>query len=459
MAQISNLHYVVDIDIKGFFDNINHGKLLKQLWSMGIQDKSLIKVISKMLKAEIEGEGIPQKGTPQGGILSPLLANVVLNELDWWVSSQWETMKTKRQYVVHRNSNYPMYQSLRASAQLKEIYIVRYADDFKIFCRNHDNAKRIFAAVQMWLQERLGLEISREKSKITNLRKSYSDFLGVKMKLTRKGKQTTADGRRRNDYVIKSHLADKAKKTILAEIRTQTKEMQKSKDGYGPTIVGRFNAYILGVHTYYNCATNCSLDFEDIAFRNRAILKNRLQPRKRRNNEKLPAYIERLYGKSKAIRFVYDTPLLPVSYIQHEVCLNYNGLCQYVPLDRSKIHNKQKAVPLDKLRYLLANPVQDMSVQYNDNRLSLFVGQYGRCAVSGKTLEIGDIYCHHKVPKALGGKDDYANLVIVSDDAHKLIHAVNPLVISHYRSRLDLSEAKLKKLNALREKAKLIPIL
>ena len=459
LAQISNLHYVVDIDIKGFFDNINHGKLLKQLWSIGIQDKSLIRIISKMLKAEIENEGIPEKGTPQGGILSPLLANVVLNELDWWISSQWETKKTKRVYAVRKNSNYCMYKSLREFSNLKEIYIVRYADDFKIFCRNHDYAKRIFAAVQMWLQERLGLEISQEKSKITNLRKSYSDFLGVKMKLTRKGKQTTADGRRRNDYVIKSHIADKAKRGILTEIRTQTKEMQKPKDGYGPTIVGRFNSYILGVHTYYNCATNCSLDFEDIAFRSRAILKNRLQPRKRRKNEKLPAYIEKLYGKSKAIRFVYDTPLLPVSYIQHEVCLNYNGLSQYNSVERSKIHNKQKAVPLDKIRYLLANPVQDMSVQYNDNRLSLFVGQYGKCAVSGNALEIGDIYCHHKVPKVLGGTDDYANLVIVNNDVHKLIHAVNPIVISHYSTRLNLSEAKLKKLNALREKAKLAPIL
>jgi group II intron reverse transcriptase/maturase len=83
LAQQNDLHYVVDIDIKGFFDNINHGKLLKQLWNMGIRDKTLISIISKMLKAEIEGIGIPTKGTPQGGILSPLLANINLNELIW----------------------------------------------------------------------------------------------------------------------------------------------------------------------------------------------------------------------------------------------------------------------------------------------------------------------------------------------------------------------------------------
>lgn len=70
---ISRLYYIVDIDIKGFFDNVNHAKLLKQLWTLGIRDKNLLCILSKMLRAEIEGEGIPDKGVPQGGILSPII--------------------------------------------------------------------------------------------------------------------------------------------------------------------------------------------------------------------------------------------------------------------------------------------------------------------------------------------------------------------------------------------------
>lgn len=93
-------HFVVDIDIKGFFDNVNNGKLLKQLWTLGIREKRLLSVISRMLKAKIDGIGIPEKGTPQGGILSPLLANVVLNELDWWIASQWSDFPThQHQYL------------------------------------------------------------------------------------------------------------------------------------------------------------------------------------------------------------------------------------------------------------------------------------------------------------------------------------------------------------------------
>ncbi len=91
MIQRQHLHFVVDIDINGFFDNVNHAKLIRQIWAMGIRDKTLLCMIKGMLKAPIvmpNGETVsPQKGTPQGGILSPLLSNIVLNELDWWVSS------------------------------------------------------------------------------------------------------------------------------------------------------------------------------------------------------------------------------------------------------------------------------------------------------------------------------------------------------------------------------------
>ena len=125
MINCQNLHFVVDIDVKGFFDNVDHGKLLKQMWTMGIQDKELLCIISAMLKAEIEGIGIPIKGTPQGGILSPLLSNVVLNELDWWISDQWESLETSYPYVQNCHKTY----ALKNNSRLKECYIVRYADD------------------------------------------------------------------------------------------------------------------------------------------------------------------------------------------------------------------------------------------------------------------------------------------------------------------------------------------
>lgn len=83
MLQRINLHYVIEFDIKGFFDNVNHSKLIKQMWALGIQDKQLLFVIRRILTASIkmpDGSMIkPDRGTPQGGIISPLLANIVLN--------------------------------------------------------------------------------------------------------------------------------------------------------------------------------------------------------------------------------------------------------------------------------------------------------------------------------------------------------------------------------------------
>lgn len=97
--QKKHLHYCIDIDIKGFFDNVNHAKLLKQMWTLGLQDKNLICIISKILNSEIllpNGDVVKsKKGTPQGGIISPLLSNIVLNELDVWIENQWSNMELK----------------------------------------------------------------------------------------------------------------------------------------------------------------------------------------------------------------------------------------------------------------------------------------------------------------------------------------------------------------------------
>jgi len=247
LININKLHYAIDIDIKGFFDNINHGKLLKQMWTMGIQDKKLISIISKMLKAEIEGIGIPEKGVPQGGIISTLLSNIVLNELDWWIHSQWEGMKTK-EYSTQQHK-------IRALKQtnLKEMYIVRYADDFKILTNNYVCAQKIFIAVTKWLKERLNLDISPEKSMVINLRNNYSNFLGFKLKAVKKKRK----------YVVKSMISDKAKTKIIQNYKNQIEKIKNNPKIYK---VEKLNSMILGWHNYYKIATHVNLDFSEINF-------------------------------------------------------------------------------------------------------------------------------------------------------------------------------------------------
>lgn len=154
---------------------------------MGIQDRKVLRIISKMVKTEVEGEGIPDKGTPQGGVLSPLLSNIVLNDLDQWVAGQWEDFVSKYSYA--RNDG--KYVALKKT-RLKEGYIVRYADDFKVLCRDWKTAQKWYHAVRLYLKDRLKLDISPEKSQILNLRKRPSEFLGFTVRAVKKGRKRVA---------------------------------------------------------------------------------------------------------------------------------------------------------------------------------------------------------------------------------------------------------------------------
>jgi group II intron reverse transcriptase/maturase len=457
LAQKANLHYVVDVDIKGFFDNIDHGKLLKQIWSLGIRDKTLIAIISKLLKAEIEGIGIPTKGTPQGGIISPLLANIALNEYDHWIKSQWEEMRTKHNYdrwrtdKINRKSYMDSSNKVRAlsKSNLKEVYIVRYADDFKLFCRNHTDAVKIFEATKKWLKDRLKLEVSPEKSKIVNLRKGYSDFLGIKLKVTKKRKEKNG----KDKFVVQSHIGNKAYQKIIETIKRHAKKMQKPIHNKPEMAVRNYNSYVLGVHNYYSCATHCVLDFNQVTFSTRSTLKNRLPLRKKNANDKIPKYMEKSYENSKQLRFLYETPMLPIGYIQHQKQMNFSQKSIYVSKDREEIHQNQKAISTSDLRYLVENPIQGQSAEYNDNRVSLFVGQYGKCYVTGKPLIIGDMHCHHIKPRALGGTDEYKNLVLIEENIHRLLHLTKDEIIAEYVRKLGLSTKELEKVNRLRKQA------
>ena len=274
------MQYVVDFDIKGFFDNVNHRKLMRH----AIRDTKFHQIIKQMLKAPIQmpDKSIvhPSKGTPQGGILSPLLANVVLNELDWWISSQWQNqwqnMKnpSKRQYSKrngHRNLGNE-YKALRKT-KLKEMYIVRYADDFKIFCRTRQDAIKIKMAVKGW---RSKLQVSEEKTSITNLKRNYSEFLGFKLKMQTKGKK----------QVINAQMSNKAVRLAKSKLKGQIKLIQKPKDK--AELYKRVNVYnsmVMGIHNYYGIANNVCINLRSIQRNVSTVIKKQTHNCKTRRNQ------------------------------------------------------------------------------------------------------------------------------------------------------------------------------
>lgn len=434
LININKLHYAIDIDIKGFFDNIDHGKLLKQMWTMGIRDKKLILIISRILKAEIEGSGIPQKGTPQGGIISTLLSNIVLNELDWWVYSQWEGMKTKE----YSNQQYKI--KVLKRTNLKEMYIVRYADDFKILTNNHQSAQKIYIAVCKWLKERLKLDISKEKSKVINLRKNYSNFLGFKLKAIKK---------KQRKYSVKSKISNKAKRKIIDNYKKQIEEIKRNLKGY---TVERLNSMILGWHNYYRIATHVNLDFNEINFLVRKRLFNRTRSIRSDCLYKNKTY-DKLYGKYNFKPISIDeTTIYPLAGVKFKIPkLMKMVASRYTEQGRFYIHIELIEEFKESIKFLIKNPLKKESIQRNDNRISRFVGQRGLCHVSKEKLDVSKMKIRNIVPKELGGSDKYHNLILVNEAIDVLIDETDITKINRYKDFMKLDEKALNKINTLRK--------
>jgi len=141
-------HMYLDADIKGFFDNIPHN-IIMQAVAAEIADGNILRLVERFLTAGVMEDGVFSPttiGTPQGGVISPLLANIVLNRLDWELD--------KHGYRF-----------------------ARYADDFVVVCRTDGEAQGALTVVRRVLETELGLQLSPEKTKIGGFGKGY-DFLG-----------------------------------------------------------------------------------------------------------------------------------------------------------------------------------------------------------------------------------------------------------------------------------------
>ena len=384
MVNIAKLHFVVDIDIKGFFDNINHKKLIKQLQRFKSIDKKTLSIIKRMLKVEtvLQNKDIIQseKGTPQGGILSPLLANIVLNELDWWIHKQWSGLKTKREYPVLSNKE----RALKGT-NLTEVRIVRYADDFKLFCRDRGSAEKMFKLVKIFLKDRLKLEISEKKSKIVNLRKEFSIFLGIKFKAVKN----------RNKLTVRSYVSDKARKAILTLINQEIKELQKRRTALQ---VLKFNSVILGIQNYYRMATMVNIDFRKIGYIVNKSLMNRIgKPSGKKDNK----YKLRYKRYNFQVWNVAETTIFTLQAVKFKIPKLFSV--------KKKVMNVEKQIEIIE--------IEDPQI-----REILRFQRNSTCEVTGKYIAGNDnFYVHRLVPKEHGGSDDLENLMLLDSSFKTLL--------------------------------------
>jgi RNA-directed DNA polymerase len=435
----SKLHYVVDVDIKGFFDNINHTLLIKQLWNLGIQDRQVLACISKMLKAEIDGEGIPTKGSPQGGLLSPLLSNIVLNELDQWIADQWELFPLTKPIKSQPGRRYA-----KMRTNLKEGYIVRYADDFKIICRDWKTAEKWYHAAKLFLKERLKLDISPEKSKIINLRKNESAFLGFTIRANRKGKKRVA------------HTFVKAEKMqkIKADAKKRIKIIRTSPTAQNAL---RFNSFVLGLHNYFNRATHVNLAFSRLAYEIGASMYNRLKPigKYEHPNNSPPVY-KKFYSLGSKTYKIAGVYLFPLGIIKTKNVLGFTqSLTPFTEEGRVQISKRLSKNIRQEIVLLMDSNIPTRSVEYMDNRISRYSMKKGKCEITGMFLQAQNVYCHHYIPIHLGGSDKFNNLRILQKEIHELIHMTDQIKANTLIKNLGITESILEKINKYREKCEL----
>ena len=213
---LSGKGWVVDLDLDAFFDRVNHDRLMSKLRAQ-IQDPTLLKLIHRYLKANIDHNGKQEacrEGVPQGGPLSPLLANIVLNELDWELERRGHSF-------------------------------ARYADDCQIYTGSKRAGERIKQSIERFIETRLRLKVNKAKSAVARpwersfLGFTFSRRKGNRLKVTEKALDRLKDKlreltRRTRGHNIGSVIADIRKALLgwkayfgIAEVQSQLRDTDK----------------------------------------------------------------------------------------------------------------------------------------------------------------------------------------------------------------------------------------
>ena len=202
--------WVVDLDLEQFFDRVNHQRLMARL-AQRVHDKRLLALIGKMLKAKVVlPDGVvvsTDEGVPQGGPLSPLLSNVVLDELD--------------QELARRRHRF-----------------VRYADDANIYVRSERAGQRVMASLKSFIEKRLRLKVNEAKSAVA--RPEERHFVGFRLR------REPLDGR------VEVLLSKRSRERIAARVRELT---PRSWGNSVDTCIVQVNAYLLGWIQFFGICT------------------------------------------------------------------------------------------------------------------------------------------------------------------------------------------------------------
>lgn len=162
---------------------------------------------------------------------------------------------------------------------------------------------------------------------------------------------------------------------------------------------------------------------------------------------------EKFYGEYnyKTI-YIAQIALYPIEGIKTKTTQKFNPqICQYTPEGRKYIHEILPVTISRVTEYLLKNPEISESVEFNDNRISLFAGQQGKCYITGEYLRPNNMVIQRKIPKQYDGTDNYSNLIFVTQDAADIIKERDKIKAEIIANKLKLDSNRLKRVNKLRK--------
>jgi RNA-directed DNA polymerase len=385
LAKEDRPRYVLEGDIKGYFDNIKREHIIETL------DKWLVprwatETIRRILKAGIFHNGEvydSETGTPQGGVISPLLANVALTTLDDFCN-KFGTKKSNP--------------------------IVRYADDFVIVCRSEPEAKEIKEEIAEHLLNKVGFTLSEEKTKITHIYKGF-DFLGFNF---RKYPTKMKGGK------VKYTLSIRPQKEKVNNLLEDCKEILDShKTATQQNIILLLTPKLVGWAMYYRHV---------VATRTFSRIDGKLWDKlyrwaKRRHRNKSKGWIMNKYFQRTSERKSH--------FVDRETNVKLPTLGK-IPIKRFiKVNNNFRVYNRDpetrdywnKREYVNAfNQIESVK------RGRLFTNQRGKCPhckgmITQEDIQRQETHVHHVIPKSEGGTDSYSNLRLLHTECHREIHS------------------------------------